>query len=155
MAVNKTDEYNWQKATKLDRARFGGRLSPNTVALKEFLLTRYGGVNVGILNKRKQRGGEALSTHYFGAAMDWRYPTRAVVLVAMKYLVANSKEFGIQMIVDYVGGTIWTPKRGWHKAAPNAHGMGQPWAKWIHVESTKTDWGNAIPLSSRLAGGRA
>ena len=150
MTVNKTDQYDWQNATKVDRVRYGGRLSPNTVALKEFLLSRYGGVNVGILNKREVRGGGSLSTHYFGAAIDWRYPTRAVVLAAMKYLVANSKEFGIQMIVDYVGGTIWTPKRGWHKAQPNKHGMGQAWAKWIHVESTKTDWKNGTALTSRV-----
>jgi len=149
MAVNKTEEYNWQKATKIDRARFGGKASPNVEAYKDYLLKRYGGTSVGIVNKREVRGGGALSTHYYGAALDWRYPSRAVGVKAMKDLVANSAQYGVQMIVDYVGGTIWTAKRGWHKAKPNSHGMGQAWAAWIHIETTKSMWGNNKALSTR------
>lgn len=149
MAVNKTEEYNWQKATKIDRARFGGKASPNVEAYKDYLLKRYGGTSVGIVNKREVRGGGALSTHYYGAALDWRYPSRAVGVKAMKDLVANSAQYGVQMIVDYVGGTIWTAKRGWHKAEPNSHGMGQSWAAWIHIETTKSMWGNNKALSTR------
>lgn len=150
MTVNKTDQYNWQASTKADRLKYGGKASPNIVALKEYLLTRYGGVSVGIVNKREKRGGGALSTHYFGAALDWRYPTRAVALTTMKELVAHSEELGIQMIVDYVGGTIWTASKGWKKSAPNAHGMGQGWAKWLHIETTKTQWKNSVPVTNRL-----
>lgn len=149
MAVNKTEEYNWQKATKIDRARFGGKASPNVEAYKDYLLKRYGGTSVGIVNKREVRGGGALSTHYYGAALDWRYPSRAVGVKAMKDLVANSAQYGVQMIVDYVGGTIWTAKRGWHKAKPDSHGMGQAWAAWIHIETTKSMWGNNKALSTR------
>lgn len=149
MTVNKTEQYNWQKATKIDRARFGGKASPNVEAYKDYLLKRYGGTSVGIVNKREVRGGGALSTHYYGAALDWRYPSRAVGVKAMKDLVANSAQYGVQMIVDYVGGTIWTPKRGWKKAEPNSHGMGQSWAAWIHVETTKSMWGNNKALSTR------
>lgn len=150
MTVNKTEIYNWQKATKLDKVRLGGKASPNVEAFKDHLLKRYGGVSVGIVNKREVRGGGSLSTHYFGAALDWRYPTRAASKLAMKELVNNSKEYGIQMIVDYVGCVIWTPKQGWHKATPNAHGMGQSWAAWLHIETTKTMWGTKSPLVNRI-----
>lgn len=151
MSVNKTDYYNWQAATKLDRVRFGGKASPNVEAFKDHLLKRFGGTSVGIVNKREVRGGGSLSTHYFGAALDWRYPTRSAGVRAMKELVNQSSEYGIQMIVDYVGSTIWTPKRGWHKAKPDSHGMGQAWAGWIHVETTKHSWANKKPLSDRVA----
>ena len=150
MTVNKVNFYNWQKGTTLDKARFGGKPSPNVVAWKDYLLKRFGGTSVGIVNKREVRGGGALSTHYFGAALDWRYPTRAASKLAMKELVNNSKEYGIQMIVDYVGCVVWTPAKGWHKATPTAHGMGQSWAAWLHIETTKTDWGNKKRVEDRL-----
>ncbi len=150
MSVNKTDYYNWQKATKLDKVRFGGHASPNIVALKDHLIKRYGGSSVGIVNKREIRGGGSPSSHYFGAAVDWRYPTRALCLSSMKWMVANSKELGIQMIADYVGGCIWTPKSGWKKAQPNKHGMGSAWAKWLHIETTKSSWGNKTSVTDRV-----
>jgi hypothetical protein len=150
MTVNKTEFYNWQAGTKLDKVRLGGKPSPNVEAFKDHLLKRYGGVSVGIVNKREVRGGGALSTHYYGAALDWRYPTRAASKLAMKELVNNSKEYGIQMIVDYVGCVIWTPAKGWHKAEPNAHGLGQSWAAWLHIETTKTMWGTKSPLVNRI-----
>lgn len=148
--INKSNFYNWQKATKLDKVRFGGKASPNIVAIKDHLIKRYGGTSVGIVNKREVRGGGSLSTHYFGAALDWRYGTRASAMNAMKEMVAHSQEWGIQMIVDYVAGTVWTPKNGWRKREPNKHGMGQAWAKWLHIETTKTDWGVKTPLVNRL-----
>ena len=148
--INKTEQYNWQKATAVDKVRFGGKASPNILAIKDHLLKRYGGSNVGIVAKREVRGGGSLSTHYFGAALDWRYGTRASAMNAMKEMVAHSQEWGIQMIVDYVAGTVWTPKKGWRKQEPNKHGMGQAWAKWLHIETTKSSWGVKTPLVNRL-----
>jgi hypothetical protein len=149
--INKTDFYSWQKqATKLDRVRFGGKASPNVLAIKEYVLKRWGGRNLGLVNKRKVRGGEELSSHYYGAAWDWGYNTRARAETVMNYLVNNSNELGVQMIVDYVGSRIWTSKNGWYKAKPSKSGMGTAWAKWIHVETTKTMWGNNTPVSDRV-----
>lgn len=148
--INKTNQYNWQKATKLDKVRFGGKASPNILAIKDHLIKRYGGSNVGIVAKREVRGGGSLSTHYFGAALDWRYGTRASAMLAIKEMIAHSQEWGIQMIVDYVAGTVWTPAKGWRKQEPNKHGMGQAWAKWLHIETTKTEWGVKTPLTNRL-----
>jgi hypothetical protein len=149
MTVNKTNYYNWQAATKADKVRFGGKASPNILAIKDYLVKRYQGTSLGIVNKRPVRGGEKLSTHYFGAALDYRYKTRAMGVKVMKELVANSQEWGVQMIVDYVGCVIWTPKNGWRKKEPNKHGMGQAWANYIHVETTKSDWKNSKPLLDR------
>ena len=149
MTVNKTNYFNWQKGSAVDKARFGGKPSPNVLAWKDYLLKRFGGTSVGIVAKREIRGGGPLSTHYYGAAIDWRYPTRAVGKLAMKDLVNNSQEYGVQLIVDYVGSVIWTPKQGWHKASGEV-GMGQPWAAWIHVETTKTDWANKKRVEDRL-----
>ena len=148
--INKTEQYNWQKATALDKVRFGGKASPNILAIKDHLLKRHGGSNVGIVAKREVRGGGSLSTHYFGAALDWRYGTRASAMNAIKEMIAHSQEWGIQMIVDYVAGTVWTPKKGWRKQTPNKHGMGQAWAKWLHIETTKSSWGVKTPLANRL-----
>lgn len=150
MSINKTDQYNWQKSTKLDRVRFGGKASPNIVAICDYLKTRWAGTKLGIVNKRNVRGGDVLSTHYFGAALDWRYPTRSAGMSAMKWLVSNSKELGVQMVVDYVGSSIWTAKGGWRHQEPNKHGMGQSWAKFIHIETTKSMWGVKSAVTERL-----
>ena len=135
MAVNKTDYYDWQKATTADKLRFR-KASPNLVLIKDWLIKRYGGTNVGIYANRNERGRDTISTHAFGAALDWRYDTRVAAKAAIKELVDRSKELGVQMIVDYVGGVIWTPTRGWRKKDADKWGMGQPWAKWLHIETT-------------------
>lgn len=149
MAVNKTDRYNWQAAGIKDAVRFR-KPSPNLVAAKDWLIKRFGGTSVGIYNNREVRGGGAPSSHKFGAALDWRYTDRRRAMEAMKMLVAHSEEFGVQMIVDYVGSTIWTPTKGWKKHEPNKHGMGQAWAKWLHVETTKTKWADGSRWDGRL-----
>lgn len=149
--INKTDYYNWQNSTKLDRARFGGKASPNIMAIKEHVMKRFGGRNLGVVNKRKVRGGTSLSSHYFGAAWDWRYDNRKKGIEAIEYLIQYSQELGVQMIVDYVGGRIWSSSRAaWKKAKPSSTGMGQAWASWIHVETTKTQWGNSTPVADRI-----
>jgi hypothetical protein len=149
--INKTDFYNWQtQATKLDRVRFGGKASPNILAIKEYVMKRWGGRNLGLVNKRKIRGGSLLSSHYYGAAWDWGYNTRTRAEAVMNYLVNNSNELGVQKIHDYVGCRIWSSKNGWRKANKSTSGMGTAWAKWIHVETTKNMWGNNTPVSDRV-----
>ena len=150
MTVNKTDEYNWQKSNKVDKVRFGGKASPNVEAYKDHLLKRYGGTSVGIVNKREVRGGGSLSTHYFGAALDWRYPSRAAAKIAMKFLIAFSEELGVQSIHDYVGACIWHAGRGWKKQEPDSEGMGKAWATWIHIEVTPSQWKDARPIPVKV-----
>ena len=149
MAINKTEYYNWQKPAKADKVRFR-KASPNLREGMAWLIKRFGGVNVGIYSRRPVRGGTAPSTHSFGAAMDWRYTNRRNAQAAMKLLVRHSAEFGVQMIVDYVGCVIWTPSRGWRKMEPNPKtGKGQAWAKWLHVETTKKKWSDSSAWDSR------
>lgn len=148
MSVNKTEFYDWQKATTADKLRFR-KASPNLVLIKDWLIKRFGGTNVGIVANRNQRGRDTVSTHAYGAALDWRYDTRVAAKNAMKELVNNSAEWGVQMIVDYVGCTVWTPKHGWRKREPDKWGLGQPWAKWLHVETTKKSWSDSRELDAR------
>lgn len=140
--------YNWQKATKLDGLKFRSA-SPNLVEICDWLVKRWGGSKVGIFNRRPVRGGTEPSTHSYGAALDWRYARRDWAETAMEFIVKNHKKLGVQMVVDYVGLRIWTEKHGWKKQKPNPHGMGQAWAKWIHVETTKDAWGWKTPIEKR------
>lgn len=153
MAVNKTDFYDWSQGKKADKLKYR-KASPNLIACKDYLIKRFGGTSVGIFARRNKRGSVELSTHYFGAALDWRYTTQKAADSAASALVRYSKEWGIQMIVDYVGCRIWTPKSGWKPVKPNAvKGYGQAWAKWFHIETTKTEWGNATPFVDRVLTG--
>jgi len=156
MAVNTTDFYNWQNATKADKVRFR-KASPNLMALKDYVMKRWGGTNLGLFGIRPIRGGDSMSSHSFGAAWDWRYENRREGQAAIRWLVKHSDELGIQAIHDYYGGTIWrstrpAPDEGGWKSQPDSPttGMGQPWAKWLHIETTKSAWRNATPIDKRL-----
>jgi len=141
--------YDWQTPRKSDYVKFR-KASPNLVELAEWLVKRFNGANIGIFQKRPIRGGDAPSTHSFGAALDWRYPSRAVAKVAIRFLVAFSEELGIQAIHDYVGATIWRAGRGWKSQEPDDHGMGKPWATWLHIEVTPSQWGDARPVHVKV-----
>lgn len=153
MTINTTDFYDWQKAGKLQAFKYR-KNSPNLEAIKDEVLKRFGGTNKGLFCRRTIRGGTDPSSHAFGAAWDWGYPSRKVATDVMNWLVANSQEFGVQAIHDYVGCRIWRSKRvggkaGWKKQKPDSVGMGQAWAKWLHIETTKTLWANKTPIANR------
>lgn len=148
MTVNKTDYFNWQNAGAVAQKRYNTK-SPNLVALNDFLVKRFGGTNLGIYNKREVRSGGAPSSHSFGAALDFRYQTHnEATSKIIPWLVKNSKELGIQVIQDYVGCAIWTPGKGWRIVDKDGE-FGQRWATWLHIETTKTDWGNKTRIESR------
>ena len=159
MTVNKNDFYNWQKPTKADRLRFR-KASPNLVSLKSYVMTRWGGVNLGLgANARPIRGGDAPSSHSFGAAWDWRYRGRKRGLEVIDWLIANSQELGIQAIHDYLDSRVWrsarpsgSPKHGWKKHPKGGH-WGASWASYLHIETTKSQWGNSTPIPNRLGQG--
>lgn len=68
--------------------------------------------------------------------------------------------FGIQAIHDYVGCRIWrvgrttskNPNDWWKHQTPDKAGMGQPWAKWLHIETTPDRWEDRTPIAARLTG---
>ncbi len=158
MAVNKKSFYNWQKGSKLDLIRFN-KASPNLVALKNYLIDRWGGQNVGLYQRRPIRGGGSPSSHSFGAALDWNYGSmdrQKIESVVIPMLVANSAQLGIQAIHDYAGCRIWHSVRandannGWRKQEPDKYGMGQSWSRWLHIETTKTMWSKSTPILHRI-----
>ena len=141
--------YNWQKPSKLDYVKFRVA-SPNLEVLNRYLAKRWGGTNLGIFVKRPVRGGTVPSTHSFGAALDWRYDTREEGKEVMDWIVLNHEVLGIQVVQDYVGCCIWIAGRGWKAATPDSTGFGQPWAKWIHVETSRESWGDKRKVSERI-----
>jgi hypothetical protein len=159
-----TEYFNWQKATTAD-PYYGKGPAPALVTLRDFLLSRYGGLNLGIYGIREVRGGGPLSSHAFGAAFDWRYMNadqtglvgRAKMLnEVMPLLINNSKELGIQLIVDYVGCRSWNASRsgdqygGWKPGTPDSHGMGQSWAGWLHIECNHSEWPDGAAVPNKL-----
>lgn len=146
-----------------------GNSSPNLRAIHDHLIDRYGGQNLGFRpNPRPVRGGSTPSTHTWGA-LDWRYedspepaivgrpgPGRHILLTEIiPFLIDHSAELGIQAIHDYVGSRIWRAWRpvdqggaGWRPQSPGSQ-MGQPWAKWIHVEVHPDDWFDGRTVTER------
>lgn len=155
MTVNTTEFYSWQKAGAADKLRFR-KASPNLLAIKDYMMKRWGGKDIGIYGERPIRGGELPSSHSFGAAMDWRYDNRKEGQAAIRWLIKNSQELGVQAVHDYYGGTIWRSHReapeagGWKAQPDDEYGMGQAWGKWLHIETTKSSWGDAKPIDQRL-----
>jgi len=136
--------------------------SPNLVALRDYLLKRYGGQNLGCYGIRPVRLGSAWSSHSFGAALDWRWanpgPGRDVLeQEILPWLIANSAELGIDAVHDYVGCRIWRSNRGdglgayWKPQPKDSAGMGQSWAQWLHIETTELAWGDARPVDAKVA----
>lgn len=68
--------------------------------------------------------------------------------------------FGIQAIHDYAGCRIWrvgrttsaNPNDWWKHQTPDRAGMGQSWAKWLHIETTPDRWEDTTPIAARLTG---
>lgn len=149
-----TNFYNWQQANKLDMQRFR-KESPNLRVIKDHVMKRWQGTNLGTYGVRPIKGGGSPSSHSFGVAWDYRAPNRKKTLEVIKFLIANSEELGIQAVHDYRGCRIWRSfraggKRGWVKQKPDKHGMGQAWGTWIHIEITKDSWKDKRPVEVRL-----
>jgi hypothetical protein len=141
--------YNWQKPTTADKVKFR-KESPNLVQLCEHLIKVYGGSKVGIYNKRSVRGGDDPSSHTFGAALDWRYDDRRRGVSAATELIKNHEKYGVQVVIDYVGCRQWIVGSGWKPLTPNkVKGFGEPWAKWLHVETSREAWSDGREISGR------
>lgn len=164
MTINRGKFTDW--STKLVGAPFN-RCSPNEVLIGRHLDAEFGTVENGCYGVRDIRAGGSISTHSFGAAGDRTFrgvsanftAKRNVMLVAIEHLRQNSEELGIQAIHDYIGCRIWRSNRdphtypdGWKVQTPDAYGMGQTWADWIHVEVYEGAWNWDSPIVDRLGG---
>lgn len=129
--------------------------SPNVWALRNFLRFAYGGMDLGSnVWVRPVTGGTLPSDHAFGAAGDWGYgngpkeqehggPGREFVVDALiPWLIANSKELGIQRIHDYIRKSIWQAGRGWG-GNPGSGGY------WLHNATHPLQYFNGIPILDR------
>lgn len=110
------------------------------------------------------RGGGALSTHSYGAAVDIGYdPAADAELIAeqvVPFLVGWSYELRLGAIHDYRRCRIWRAGRtpeladacsSWWKAqrADPATGMGQAWANHLHLEVTMQGWSDDTAIAAR------
>jgi murein L,D-transpeptidase YcbB/YkuD len=147
---------NWQ-----DGRRPGApytRLSPNLAAVRDELGRRFGGSSLGGFGVRTVRGGTAWSSHSFGAAFDWRIEDASVRAAAATWLVDYHQALGVQQVHDYVASRLWRANRypgqatatWWRPQVPAATGMGQAWAKYLHVETSAGRWHDATPVVDRL-----
>jgi len=148
--------FNWQAG--LQPGAPYTALSPNVAAVCDELGKRFGGTSLGGYGLRPIRGGEAWSTHSFGAAKDWRIPDHEDRAAAMAFLVEHYDTLGIQAIHDYYGCRIWhanrypgQPATSWWRAQKKSAttGMGQTWAVYLHIETDRTNWHNSIPVANR------
>lgn len=118
-----------------------GSTRPGLVALKDFLLKRYGGTYLGGFVDRAMNGGSNPSLHRDGRAIDWRQDNEHTRVAAAEYLIAHADELQIQRIHDYENNRIWycgdtgsgQKSRGWH-TANGGESFGESWAKWLHIE---------------------
>lgn len=153
--------FDWQNSGLTPGVAPYNRFSPNLALIRDELGKRFGGVWLGGYGVRPIRGGTKPSSHGFGAAFDWRINDRAVMLACIDWLIANHVALGVQAVHDYEGGRIWRANRypgqpvmsWWRPQQKSATtGMGQSWAKWIHIETTPGRWGDTTPIVQRLAG---
>jgi hypothetical protein len=154
-----TEYFNYQQASTSD-PHYAKGPAPAMVDIKEYILKRHGGMDLGLYGIRNIIGGTSKSTHSFGAAWDWRYENpgigRARMLnEVMPWLINNSQELGIQFIGDYRGCRIWKANRsgdvngGW-KIQPVSSQMGQSWALWLHIEIHPRVWADGRTIEEKL-----
>jgi hypothetical protein len=159
-----TDFFDWQRSGLNPKRAPWTKCSPALVAIEEYLVEKWGGKRLGCHDDRSIRDGDSISSHAFGAALDWRYsdpgPGRKVLLSdIIPFLIENSKELGVQAIHDYVGCRIWRCNRandsngGW-KEQPKAGQMGQAWAQWIHIEVNRAQWKDGRSVDEKIGGAK-
>lgn len=160
-----TAYFNYQTANINTDPHYNKGEAPAITSLRQYVLKQYGGVSLGSFGVRPVRGGTAPSTHAFGAAWDWRYVNAdgtglvgrtAMLNTVMPFLINHSAELGIQMIGDYIGCRIWKADRsgdvnhGWKPQSPNAEGMGQAWAGWLHIEIHPSEWSDGRDVATKI-----
>ncbi len=149
--------FNWQSG--LQPGAPYTKLSPNLIAVRDEIGKRFGGSSLGGYGQRPIRGGQAWSSHSFGAAIDWRIEDQNARIAAMQFLVDHYEILGIQAIHDYFGCRIWRanrypgkPASSWWRTQTKSTttGMGQSWAVYLHIETDQSNWGNSTPVPNRF-----
>lgn len=121
-------------------------LSPHLQGMMEWLLSNYGGRNLGGYGRRGIKANPSLpSAHASGAAIDWGYGDRATAQKVMDLIASDPNRYGIQEVHDYSGLRDWRVGRGWLAQALGSHGGDmRPGNQWLHLEVSperyKTPW---------------
>lgn len=150
MTVSTTPYYHWSSRNDWRSPPFT-TCSPNLSSLLRFLVETWGGASLGCHNDRSVAGSSTMSSHAWGAALDWSYMngrfvgrTKAITVVA-PWLVAHSKELGINTIHDYITQSMWKPLVGWRSASIGSNG-----GTWFHIETTPAMWGDGRTVQTKL-----
>lgn len=160
-----TDFYNWQD----NPAKFNSlsdpfnSCNPGPQSLRRYLEERWGMNFLGCHSERDVRGSTRKSTHAYGASIDIGFePGRLPVMDAevVPFLIATSKETGVQAVHHYRAGSIWRPpgtsgrpvgSSGWKKQKLSSTGMGQPWANWFHIEFLPEKLSDGRPIRDKIS----
>lgn len=157
-----TEFYNYQdnpKGYDWDKPPFES-CSPAVTTMKAYMAERWGLTSLGCHGDRPIVDGTTISTHAFGGAGDDRYESPGPGLFVcdteiIPWLIATSRETGLQAIHHYRRCMIWRPpgtsgrawdSDGWKTQRTSSNGMGQTWALWLHTEflDTRLDDGRSI-----------
>lgn len=148
---------NWQKKSDADLVKYRAA-SPALVAVRTYVLNKFGGADLGLYGVREVRGGKSKSSHSFGSAWDWSYRGvgRQVADQVIGFLITNHVKLGVQAIHDYQNGRIWhsdrvtDPNGGWRTQRTDRFGMGQKWGDWLHVEVNEAMWADGRSVDEKL-----
>lgn len=140
--------YRWASRTDNRQAPYND-CSPNLRAINGDLSQRFGGRSLGCHVDRPVRGGTSLSTHSWGAALDWLPDggSHEALGQVAPFLIAYSRELGINEISDYVHQLAWKPgpNHGWSRA-----NIGSQGGQWLHIETSPAAWGDGRSVASRI-----
>jgi hypothetical protein len=137
---------------------------PGLVALRTYVLARYGGFDRGILAvpPRTIRDGSLPSIHNWGMAWDWQWggdngPGRTTCDAVIDFWLSNAAVLDVQAVHDYQRGRIWRSNRdAWKDQPANPkNGMHQSWAQWLHVERNLDGARSSRPIEALLGGAPA
>lgn len=144
-----TEFYNYQSNPKQynwDAPPFE-TCQPAALTMGQYLEQRWGLHDLGCHGDRPIVAGSSISSHAFGVAKDMRYESPGPGLFIcdteiIPWLIATSRETGLQAIHHYRRSLIWRPpgtsgrpegSDGW-KIQPAGTQMGKSWALWLHLE---------------------
>jgi hypothetical protein len=122
--------------------------SPNLVQLLAYMKSKWGGQSLGCHLDRTIAGSSTLSTHAWGAALDYlpnggNATGKASVF---PFLIAHSAELRINTIHDYVRQAMWKPNLGWVAA-----NIGSSGGQWMHIEVTPAGFLDSRTVEQRLS----
>jgi hypothetical protein len=127
-------------------------------ALLTYLTTRWGGSSLGIVARppREMRANTLPSLHNWGIALDWQWHPgggRKAADAAIDFLLTHAVDLSIQAVHDYQGTRLWKSYAGWRPGTVSTTtGMGQDWARFLHIERTWAAANDPRSIEAALAG---